>query len=100
MRLVRDAAGLGIGGVLAGVARVRGGKAVHPHGVTYSARLVTDWAARAPAASALLSTPEDRFAIVRFSRSVGLPRPLPDLLGMSIRVPDAYGEGLHQDSSS
>jgi hypothetical protein len=34
---------------------------------------------------------------VRFSRSLGLPRPLPDLLGMSIRIPDAYGLGAHQD---
>jgi hypothetical protein len=56
-----------------------------------------DGATAAPTASTLLSTPADRFAIVRFSRSVGLPRPLPDLLGMSIRVLDAYGEGLHQD---
>jgi hypothetical protein len=38
-----------------------------------------------------------RPAIVRFSRSLGVPRPLPDLLGMSIRVPDAYGTGRHQD---
>jgi hypothetical protein len=36
-------------------------------------------------------------AVVRFSRSLGLPRPLPDLLGMSIRVVDAYGAGRHQD---
>lgn len=34
---------------------------------------------------------------MRFSRSLGLPRPLPDLLGMSIRALDAYGRGLHQD---
>jgi hypothetical protein len=34
---------------------------------------------------------------VRFSRSLGLPRPLPDLLGVSIRVPDAYGPGRSQD---
>jgi hypothetical protein len=34
---------------------------------------------------------------VRFSRSVGLPRPVPDLLGLAIRVLDAYGSGDHQD---
>jgi hypothetical protein len=38
-----------------------------------------------------------RPALVRFSRSLGLPRPLPDLLGMSLRVPDAYGAGRDQD---
>jgi hypothetical protein len=36
-------------------------------------------------------------AIMRFSRSLGLPRPLPDLLGVSLRVIDAYGVDRHQD---
>jgi hypothetical protein len=47
--------------------------------------------------SELLGTPGRRPALVRFSRSLGLPPPLPDLLGMSLRVPDAYGSGRHQD---
>jgi hypothetical protein len=81
---------------LAGTAKLRGGKAVHPDGVTYSARLLVDGADLAPD-SELLRTPREWPAIVRFSRSVGLPRPLPDLLGMSIRVPDAYGDGKDQD---
>jgi hypothetical protein len=96
-RLAVDAAGLTTGGLLAAVSAVRGGKAVHPDGVSYRARLAMDGAAHAPAASELLSTPAERPAIVRVSRSLGLPRPLPDLLGMSIRVPDAYGPGRHQD---
>ena len=45
----------------------------------------------------LFGTARSRSALVRFSRSLGLPRPLPDLLGMSVRVLDAYGTGLHQD---
>ena len=51
----------------------------------------------APRAARLLNEPAEHEAVVRFSRSVGLPRPLPDLLGMSIRVPDAYGDARHQD---
>lgn len=51
----------------------------------------------APRAASLLANPGEHFAIVRFSRSVGLPRPLPDLLGLSLRVPDVYGPGRHQD---
>jgi hypothetical protein len=51
----------------------------------------------APSAARLLSEPGEHEAIVRFSRSVGLPRPLPDLLGMSVRVLHAYGEDRHQD---
>lgn len=51
----------------------------------------------APAGSTLLSAPGVHTAIVRFSRSIGAPRPLPDLLGMSLRVLDAYGPDRHQD---
>jgi len=95
--LLADAAGLAIGAILAGAAFVRRAKPVHPHGDTYRARLVVTGAACAPPASSLLSTPGEHDAIVRFSRSLGAPRPLPDLLGMSIRVIDAYGRDRHQD---
>jgi hypothetical protein len=70
---------------------------VHPHGVAYAARLVVDGAPHAPEASTLLSRPATHSALVRFSRSVGVPRPIPDLLGVSLRVSDAYGPGRHQD---
>ncbi len=92
-----DLAGVAVGGVLAGLAGIRGGKAVHPHGVTYAALLRTDGGPAAPRGSTLLGGQAEWPALVRFSRSIGLPRPLPDLLGVSIRVLDAYGEGAHQD---
>ena len=88
---------MSIGLVLAVVAAVRRGKAVHPQGVVYGARLVVRGGARAPSGSRLLATPGEHAAMVRFSRSIGLPRPLVDLLGMSIRLPDVYGPGRHQD---
>jgi hypothetical protein len=97
VRVVAAAAGVGVGAVLALVAAARRGKAVHPHGDVYAARLVVDGVPTAPAAADLLATAGEYAALVRFSRSLGLPRPLPDLLGMSIRVLDAYGRGLHQD---
>jgi hypothetical protein len=90
-------AGIPVGAVLAILAAARRGKAVHPQGEVYAARLVVDGAPAAPAAALLLATPGEHNALVRFSRSLGLPRPLPDLLGMSIRVFDAYGRGQHQD---
>jgi hypothetical protein len=96
-QLALDAAGYTVGGTLAALAALRGGKAVHPHGAVHRARLALDGSPHAPVASDLLSTPAEHPAIVRFSRSIGLPRPLPDLLGMSIRVLDAYGPGAHQD---
>jgi hypothetical protein len=76
---------------------VRRGKAVHPHGVVHAARLTVPGGGPAPPAARLLREPGEHAAIVRFSRSLGLPRPVPDLLGMSIRLPDAYGNGRHQD---
>jgi hypothetical protein len=96
-RLASDAAGWAVSGVLAVVAAVRRGKAVHPHGAVHRATLRVPGDPAAPSAARLLSEPGEHAAIVRFSRSVGLPRPLPDLLGMSIRVLDAYGDGRHQD---
>jgi len=95
--LAVDLAGYGLGAVLAGVAGLRGGKAVHPAGVVHRARLVIDGEGAAPRGSTLLDEPAAWPVIVRFSRSVGLPRPLPDLLGMSLRVLDAYGPDRHQD---
>ena len=92
-----EIAGASIGGVLAAWAGLRRGKAVHPDGVVYDARLVVTGAGDAPPDATLLVEPREHRAVVRFSRSLGVPRPLPDLLGMSIRVLDAYGEGRHQD---
>lgn len=92
-----DAAGYGIGLALAGVAAVRRGKAVHPHGAVYEAELVVPGHHDALGRTELFGAPARRPAVVRFSRSLGLPRPLPDLLGMSLRVLDAYGTDRHQD---
>lgn len=96
-RAVAAVPGVVVGAVLALVAAVRRGKAVHPHGEVYAAQLVVTGAPAAPAAARLLAAAGEHAALVRFSRSLGLPRPLPDLLGMSIRVLDAYGRGRHQD---
>jgi hypothetical protein len=95
--LADEIAGVAIGAVLGAWAGLRRGKAVHPDGVVHLARLVVPGASAAPRAAGLLVEPREHRAVVRFSRSLGLPRPLPDLLGMSIRVIDAYGEGRHQD---
>ena len=98
-RAAVDALGYTVGLALAGLAAARRGKAVHPHGAVYEAELVVG--AGRPAhglgETELFGRPGSRRALVRFSRSLGLPRPLPDLLGMSVRVPDVYGPGRHQD---
>lgn len=94
---LEESAGLTIGAVLAGLAAARGGKAVHPDGVVYAAQLEVHGTPGAPPAAQLLARRAKHRAIVRFSRSLGLPRPVPDLLGLSLRIPDAYGDGCHQD---
>jgi hypothetical protein len=91
-----EAAGLSIGAVLAILAAIRRGKAFHPDGVVHDGRLAIGGAPHAPSAE-LLSRPGEHRALVRFSRAVGLPRPIPDLLGLSLRLPDVYGPGRHQD---
>ena len=95
--ILGEAAGLSIGAVLAALAAVRRGKAFHPDGAVYDARLAIEGTPSAPRAAVLLSRQGEHRAIARFSRAVGLPRPIPDLLGLSLRVPDAYGTGRHQD---
>lgn len=77
--------------------RLRGAKAFHPQGTVYEATVAITGAAGAPADVPLLSEPAERPALIRFSRGAGLPRPLPDVLGMAIRLIDAHGEGRHQD---
>ena len=95
--LASKVTGWTIGTALGAVAGLRGGKAVHPHGEAYGARLIVSGNAAAPTGAALLSQPGEYDAVVRFSRSLGLPRPAPDLLGLAVRVLNAYGEELHQD---
>jgi hypothetical protein len=96
-RLAVDAVGYTLGLALAGLAAIRRGKAVHPHGSVYEAEVVVPDDRNLLSHTVLFGTPGRRHAVVRFSRSLGLPRPLPDLLGMSLRVSDAYGKGRHQD---
>lgn len=89
--------GWSFGLLLAAIAAARRGKAVHPKGVVHAANLTIDEGNPAPTAARLLSQPKQHDAIVRFSRSLGLPHPLPDLFGISLRVTDAYGPNAHQD---
>jgi hypothetical protein len=78
------------------VSTLRGRKrSLHPIGQAYEARFVV------PGGGAtgvdLFDTPGTHDAIVRFSRGAGLPEPVPDILGIAVRVLDAHGEGAHQD---
>lgn len=71
-------------------------RSLHPIGNAYEATLVVPRRVATLGAD-LLDEPGERRAIVRFSRGAGLPEPLPDILGIAIRVVDAHGPGEHQD---
>lgn len=75
--------------------RLRGERAVHPRGRTLTGRLTVTGGVRTGAG--LLDAPGSYDVIVRFSRAAGLPEPLPDVLGLAVRIRDAHGPGADQD---
>ncbi|WP_216699350.1 hypothetical protein [Actinotalea ferrariae] len=82
------ARGLGpvLGVLVAGAARVRAGKPLHPQGLVLRGRLRRD-AVGSPTGTWLDGPGEDD-VVVRLSRGGGLPRRLPDVLGLALRVGD------------
>lgn len=79
------------------LARWRSAPALHPHGLlctgtlTVTARTGTDWGVP------WLDRPGSYPVTVRWSRALGLPRGLPDGLGLAVRVEDADGPGSTLD---
>ena len=73
------------------LARLRGGvKPVHPHGVVLAGAISRHGSQR-PWGSAWLDEPGDDRCTVRISRSAGLPPPLPDVVGISMRIGTSEG---------
>lgn len=83
------AAGEVVGTALAALARLRRGKPMHPRGAVFHAVLERHGSGadggRAWGVPWLDATASDP-AVVRLSRGAGLPGPLPDLLGLAIRL--------------
>ena len=77
------------------LSRARGERVIHAKGRTLTGRLTVTGGAGTGAP--LLDAPGAYDVHVRLSRSVGLPDPLPDVLGLAVRVLDAHGPGRHQD---
>lgn len=75
--------------------RLRGERAVHARGRTFTG--VVELPGNAGTGARLLDTPATYDAVVRFSRSAGLPTWLPDVYGLAVRLVDAHGPGRHQD---
>jgi hypothetical protein len=77
------------------LSRLRRARIFHPDGVAYAATLVVP--GNAGTGAPLFDQPRTHRCTVRLSRGVGLPRPLPDTLGLAVRIEDAYGRQQHQD---
>lgn len=78
------AAGQAFGVLFAGASRLRGGKPLHPRGAVVDGTLVRHGTSAGTAIPWVDEVGTDR-VIVRLSRAVGLPRALPDVLGLALR---------------
>ncbi|MFI2378162.1 phosphodiesterase [Streptomyces sp. NPDC018964] len=80
-----------------GLARWRSAPALHPHGVLCTGTLTVAAGAGAGWGVPWLDGPGSYPVTVRWSRALGLPRGLPDGLGLAVRVEGADGPGSTLD---
>ncbi|SET99625.1 phosphodiesterase [Geodermatophilus poikilotrophus] len=85
-------AGRAVAVPLGALARRRRGKPMHPRGVVLDAVLERTGGPAGWGVPWLAGTGEQP-ALVRLSRGAGLPRPLPDLLGLAVRLPGTADAG-------
>jgi hypothetical protein len=78
------------------LAALRRRRSLHPTGVGYQGQLVVGDGPGRPGVP-LLRPGAAYPALLRFSRGAGLPEPLPDALGVAVKLPDAHGPGADQD---
>jgi hypothetical protein len=77
---------------------VRSARFFHPTGVAFRATItVRPAVGEAALGVPLLDAPGTYTGVVRASRGAGLPEPLPDVLGLAVRIDDAHGPGQAQD---
>jgi hypothetical protein len=78
------------------LAVLRRRRSLHPAGVGYQGQLVVGDGPGRPGVPML--RPGAAYpALLRFSRGAGLSEPLPDALGVAIKLPDAHGPDADQD---
>jgi hypothetical protein len=101
MRELRLWAAVAAGPVVAAgfyaLAALRRRRALHPTGIGYQGRLRVPNDSLPRPGVPLFQAGATHPAILRFSRGAGLPEPLPDALGVALKLPDAHGPGADQD---
>jgi hypothetical protein len=91
------AAGPAVAAGFYALATVRRRRSLHPAGVGYQGWMQVPDEGPARPGVPLFQAGATHPALVRFSRGAGLPEPLPDALGVAIKLPDAHGPGVDQD---
>ena len=78
------------------LAALRNRRSLHPMGIGYQGwlRVPNEWP---QSGVPLFQAGATHQALLRFSRGAGLPEPLPDALGVAVKLPDAHGPGADQD---
>jgi hypothetical protein len=80
---------------------LRSARIFHPDGIAHRVSITIRPTAEDPQATALGVPLLDRegtyTGVVRFSRGASFPEPLPDVLGLAVRIDDAHGPGQDQD---
>jgi hypothetical protein len=79
------------------LSRLRGARIFHPEGVGDAGTLRVGRSHAEYPGVPFLEHAGEYPALFRLSRGVGLPRPLPDILGLAVRLTDVHGPGRHQD---
>ena len=78
------------------MAAARGARVFHPDGIGFDAELTIAGNSSAPEGT-ILGDASGYSATVRFSRGLGLPSQVPEILGVAVRLTDVHGPGGHQD---
>lgn len=79
------------------LAALRNRRSLHPTGIGYQGWLRVPNERPPQSGVPLFHAGATHQALLRFSRGAGLPEPLPDALGVAIKLPDAHGPGVDQD---
>jgi hypothetical protein len=79
------------------LAALRRRRSLHPTGIGYRGWLQVPIERPPRPGVPLFQAGATHQALLRFSRGAGLPEPLPDALGVAIKLPDVHGPGVDQD---